>query len=73
MVSGNVFRGGVQVILEAVIDHAFGRLGWTLALATSQQHIVDVYKRQAKKGSTKPTPNPTPKPDEEKPEDQIGL
>ena len=40
MVGGDVLRGGVQVVLEAVIDYSFGRLGWTLALATSQQHVV---------------------------------
>ena len=40
MVCGDVFRGGVQVVLEAVIDHSLGSLGWTLTLATSQQHVV---------------------------------
>ena len=33
MVGGDVLRGGVQVVLEAVIDHAFGRLERTFTLA----------------------------------------
>lgn len=53
MVSGNVFRGGVQVILEAVIDHAFGSSGvdacacdfsaayrWLLRLCTASRDLL---------------------------------
>ena len=32
MVGGDVLRGGVQVVLEAVIDYSFGCLGGRLRL-----------------------------------------